>query len=116
MPQQQLEIATSLNGQATLIATRITSEDPYSFFSIFDTVLLVDNSGSIAGPLQREVSQALATIAPIIIKYNSDNINIYFLNYKSKDASKLFKGVIAIRYKGIKRAITITNIFKRVKL
>ncbi|KAH8791687.1 hypothetical protein BGZ57DRAFT_727644, partial [Hyaloscypha finlandica] len=60
----------------------------------------------------REVSQALATITLIITKYNSNSIDIYFLNYKSKDISELSKGIIAMRYKGIKRAIIITKIFE----
>lgn len=115
-PQQPLELAISSNRQAVLIAIGITSKDPYSFLSTFDTVFLVDDSGSIAGRSQCEVSQALATIALIVTKYNSDSIDIYFLNYKSKDTSKLSKGVVATGYRGIKRAVKITKIFERVRL
>jgi hypothetical protein len=114
-PQQPLELATSSNRQAALIATGITSEDPYSFLSTFDTVLLVDDSGSMAGRSWREVSQALATIAPIVTKHDCDGIDIYFLNYKSKDTGEPSEGVIATGYRGIKRAVTITEIFERVR-
>jgi uncharacterized protein YegL len=114
-PQQPPELATSSNGQAAPIATGITSEDPYSFLSTFDTVLLVDDSGSMAGRSWREVSQALATIAPIVTKHDSDGIDIYFLNHKSKDAGEPSEGVAATGYRGIKRAVTITEIFERVR-
>jgi hypothetical protein len=68
----------------------------------------------MAGRLWREVLEALTTIAPIVTKYNSDGIDIYFLNYKSKDTGKPSKGIAATGYRGIKHAITITKIFKRV--
>ncbi|CZR65328.1 uncharacterized protein PAC_15228 [Phialocephala subalpina] len=114
-PQQPPELATSSNKQAAPIATETIGEDPYSFLSTFDTVLLVDDSGSMAGRSWREVSQALATIAPIVTKHDSDGIDIYFLNHKSKDAGKPSEGVAATGYRGIKRAVTITEIFERVR-
>jgi hypothetical protein len=69
----------------------------------------------MAGRLWREVSQALATIAPIVTKHDSDGIDIYFLNHKSKDAGEPSDGVAATGYKGIKHAIKITEIFERVR-
>ena len=69
----------------------------------------------MASPLQYEVSQALATIALIVTKHDSDGIDIYFLNHKSKDTGELSEGVTATGYRGIKRAITITEIFERVR-
>jgi hypothetical protein len=70
----------------------------------------------MAGRSWREVLQALAIITPIITKHNSDSIDIYFLNHKSKDTGKPSEGVAATGYRSIKRAITITEIFERVRL
>ena len=69
----------------------------------------------MAGRSWREVSQALATIAPIVTKHDSDGIDIYFLNHKTKDAGEPSEGVAATGYRGIKRAVTITEIFERVR-
>ncbi len=70
----------------------------------------------MVGRSWREVLQALATITLIITKYNSNSIDIYFLNYKSKETSKPSEGVVATGYRGIKRAVTITEIFEYVRL
>jgi hypothetical protein len=69
----------------------------------------------MAGRSLCEVLQALATIAPIVTKYDSDGIDIYFLNHKSKDTGEPSKGVAATGYRGVKRAIKITEIFERVR-
>jgi hypothetical protein len=42
-------------------------EDPYAFLTTFDTVLLIDDSGSMAGRSWRETSQALSQLLLIII-------------------------------------------------
>ena len=91
------------------------AEDPYSFLGTFDTTLLIDDSGSMAGRSWREVSQALSTIAPIVTKHDSDGIDIYFLNHKSSNPGAPAEGVAAGGYRGIKRAATITEIFERVR-
>ena len=91
------------------------AEDPYSFLGTFDTVLLIDDSGSMAGRGWREVSQALSTIAPIITKHDEDGTDIYFMNHKSNDPGAPSDGVAAGGYRGIKRAATVTEIFERVR-
>jgi len=95
-------------------ATR-SGEDPYSFLGTFDTVLLIDDSGSMAGRGWREVSQALGTIAPIVTKHDEDGIDIYFMNHKSTNPGALSEGIAAGGYRGIKRAATVTEIFDRVR-
>ena len=65
--------------------TRSRGEDPYAFLTTFDTKLLIDDSGSMAGRGWREVSQALATIAPIVTEHDQDGIDIYFLNHSSSN-------------------------------
>ena len=90
-------------------------EDPYSFLASFDTILLIDDSGSMAGRSWREVSQALSTIAPIVTQHDSDGIDIHFLNHKSNDPGAPLEGIAAGGYRGITRAATITEIFNRVR-
>ncbi|TAQ84158.1 hypothetical protein B7494_g7508 [Chlorociboria aeruginascens] len=90
-------------------------EDPYSFLATFDTTLLIDDSGSMAGRSWREVSQALSTIAPIVTQYDKDGIDVYFLNHKSSDVGVPAEGIAAGGYRSIKRAETISDIFNRVR-
>ncbi|KAK2629161.1 hypothetical protein QTJ16_002264 [Diplocarpon rosae] len=90
-------------------------EDPYSFLGTFDTVLLIDDSGSMAGRSWREVGQAISTIAPIVTKHDSDGIDVYFMNHISSHAGSTSEGVAAGGYRGIKRAATVHEIFERVR-
>ncbi|KAF3929521.1 hypothetical protein ABW19_dt0203234 [Dactylella cylindrospora] len=57
------------------------ADDPYSFLRSFDTVILVDDSGSMAGGRWRQCAEALATVVPIVTYYDSDGIDLYFLNH-----------------------------------
>jgi hypothetical protein len=56
------------------------SDDRYTFLRTFDTVFLIDDSGSMAGRSWRETGEALEAIAPICTAYDADGIDIYFLN------------------------------------
>jgi uncharacterized protein YegL len=58
-------------------------DDKYAFLSSFDTVLVVDDSGSMAGAPWREVAEVLRSITPICTAHDSDGIDLYFLNHKS---------------------------------
>ncbi|KIN04301.1 hypothetical protein OIDMADRAFT_159700 [Oidiodendron maius Zn] len=91
------------------------AEDPYAFLTTFNTTLLIDDSGSMAGRGWREVSQALATIAPIVTEHDQDGIDIYFLNHISENPGSASEGVAPNGYRGIKRAETVTQIFERVR-
>jgi uncharacterized protein YegL len=62
----------------------ITSpEDPYAFLTSFDTIFLVDDSGSMAGKSWREVKAALRAIAPICTSHDANGIDIYFLHARN---------------------------------
>ncbi|CZT40258.1 uncharacterized protein RSE6_00133 [Rhynchosporium secalis] len=109
-------LGPELPPQATTSApTTSSGEDPYSFLSTFDTTLLIDDSGSMAGRSWREVGQALATIAPIVTKHDEDGIDVYFMNHKSPDQGSLSEAVAPGGYRGIKRAATVHEIFERVR-
>ncbi|KAK2762193.1 hypothetical protein FQN54_001202 [Arachnomyces sp. PD_36] len=58
-------------------------DSPYSFLAQFDTVFLIDDSGSMAGRSWRETSAALEAITPICTEYDSDGVDIYFLNHRN---------------------------------
>ena len=96
-------------------STHAGGEDPYAFLTTFDTTLLIDDSGSMAGRGWREVSQALAIIAPIVAAHDDDGLDLYFMNHKSADPGALNEGAAAGGFRSIKRAATVTEIFERVR-
>ena len=79
-------------------------DDPYTFLYTFDTIFLIDDSGSMAGSRWRETRDALEMITPICTAHDSDGIDLYFLN--SADAPK---------HHGITRKETVKEIFERVR-
>ncbi|ETI23988.1 hypothetical protein G647_05795 [Cladophialophora carrionii CBS 160.54] len=69
---------------ADLASTMQTGDDsPYAFLRTFDTIFLIDDSGSMAGRSWRETSSALAAIAPICTAHDPDGIDVYFLNHRN---------------------------------
>ncbi|KAH7108919.1 hypothetical protein EDB81DRAFT_895468 [Dactylonectria macrodidyma] len=60
-----------------------SAEDEYAFLSTFDTVFIIDDSGSMAGQSWCEVCDALLAITPICTSHDLDGIDVYFLNHKS---------------------------------
>lgn len=55
-------------------------DDPYGFLNDFDTVFLIDDSGSMRGRLWKEVEAALQVIVPICTARDVDGVDFYFLN------------------------------------
>lgn len=67
---------------APVPAQPIPSEDSkYAFLRDFDTVLLLDDSGSMAGSRWSELQLALESILEVILKWDTDGIDIHFLNH-----------------------------------
>jgi len=56
------------------------TEDALEFLKYFDTVLIVDDSRSMRGPLWKEAGQALAELAAVASQYASNGLEIQFLN------------------------------------
>ncbi|KAK0748547.1 hypothetical protein B0T21DRAFT_356764 [Apiosordaria backusii] len=78
--------STIRNPSPTPSATSIlsTPEDPYAFLSLFDTIFLIDDSGSMSSQNRwKEVKSALSSIAPICTAHDSDGVDVYFLNAKN---------------------------------
>ncbi|PKS12194.1 hypothetical protein jhhlp_001493 [Lomentospora prolificans] len=101
---------------ARSIASVITTpEDPYAFLSTFDTVFVIDDSGSMRGRSWREVREALRTITPICADHDSDGIDIYFLNHKSKLAADAKAGKAAGGYRGFKNPSAVEALFESIQ-
>ncbi|CDM38270.1 hypothetical protein DTO013E5_8693 [Penicillium roqueforti] len=60
------------------------SDSQYAFLGQFHTIFLVDDSSSMRGELWNEAKEAIAAIAPICTKYDSEGIDIYFINHRPK--------------------------------
>lgn len=82
-PQSNIDAppAYSPAKEGTMIpgAMETTSDSPYAFLTEFDTVFLIDDSGSMAGRSWRETAAALSAITPICTSHDADGIDIYFL-------------------------------------
>ncbi|KAK3117831.1 hypothetical protein LTR53_000380 [Teratosphaeriaceae sp. CCFEE 6253] len=61
------------------------ADDPYAFLDSFDTVFLIDDSGSMAGARWRDAANAIETITPICTAHDADGIDLYFLNHPDSD-------------------------------
>ncbi|GKU07660.1 unnamed protein product [Fusarium langsethiae] len=89
------------------------AEDNYAFLSTFDTVFIIDDSGSMAGRSWREVREALSTIAPICTSHDPDGIDVYFLNHRS---SAVGSGTQAPGgYYNIRDAKQVEHLFKSIR-
>ncbi|KKF93189.1 von Willebrand factor type A domain protein [Ceratocystis platani] len=73
--------------EARRIPATSTDDDPYAFLSSFDTVFVIDDSGSMYGSNWAETQEVLKAIMPICTSHDADGIDLYFLNYKSKNAA-----------------------------
>ncbi|OLN92055.1 hypothetical protein CCHL11_01635 [Colletotrichum chlorophyti] len=90
-----------------------TPEDPYAFLSSFDTIFLIDDSGSMCGRSWREVQGVLRAITPICTAHDDDGVDLYFLNHKTSASAN--GGKAAGGYYGIRRADTVEGIFTSVR-
>ncbi|KAF5024241.1 hypothetical protein F66182_3698 [Fusarium sp. NRRL 66182] len=68
---------------APSLSSITSAEDKYAFLSTFDTIFIIDDSGSMAGRSWREVREALSIIAPICTSHDPDGVDVYFLNHRS---------------------------------
>jgi Mg-chelatase subunit ChlD len=85
------------------VATHL-DDDQFAFLSEFDTVFLIDDSGSMAGRSWRETAQALQLIAPRCTKHDADGIDIYFLNAPDN-----------CEYRNIKSVADVQRVFSSVR-
>lgn len=96
---------TVING-----AMETTSDSPYAFLTQFDTVFLIDDSGSMAGRSWRETAAALSAITPICTTHDANGIDIYFLNHRNPNGGDNLGG-----YTNITTTAAVDQIFGQVR-
>lgn len=92
-----------------------TPEDPYAFLSSFDTVFVIDDSGSMAGRSWREVHAALNAITPICVAHDKDGIDVHFLNHRSSAPAEPRAGKAQGGYSNITDEAAVNRIFSTVR-
>ncbi|KAK2052396.1 hypothetical protein LY76DRAFT_341334 [Colletotrichum caudatum] len=92
-----------------------TPEDPFAFLSSFDTIFLIDDSGSMTGRSWSEAQEVLSAITPICTSHDDDGIDLYFLNKKTSDSGSTRTGKAAGGHYSIRRAETVHEIFTTVR-
>ena len=90
-------------------------EDKFAFLRDFDTVILIDDSGSMSGPRWSETRDALKALLPIVTKRDADGIDIYFLNHKSSDPGDAREGKAGTGYRNITSVRKVEAIFREVR-
>jgi uncharacterized protein YegL len=86
-----------------------TADSPYAFLTQFDTIFLIDDSGSMAGRSWRETKEALAAITPICTAHDEDGIDIYFLNNRNRNDPHLGG------YTNVTTTAAVETIFSQVR-
>ncbi|KXJ86741.1 hypothetical protein Micbo1qcDRAFT_152741 [Microdochium bolleyi] len=89
--------------------------DPHAFLSSFDTIFLVDDSGSMQGRRWEETRAVLKAIVPVCTAHDSDGVDIYFLNHKTKEGLDKAKGSAGTGYRGVTDPKRVQTIFDSVK-
>lgn len=59
---------------------RNTVENALDTLKKYDTVMIIDDSGSMEGPRWHEAREALASLAEIAARYDADGVDVCFLN------------------------------------
>ncbi|KAF2715683.1 hypothetical protein K504DRAFT_365965 [Pleomassaria siparia CBS 279.74] len=106
-PPYTTSTVSDLDNAAAPIAPPLVegeADDPYAFLRTFDTIFLIDDSGSMIGRNWRETGKALELITPICTARDADGIDIYFLNCPDSPT-----------YRNVNSAGRVGNIFQSVR-
>ncbi|XWW94830.1 hypothetical protein V2A60_002778 [Cordyceps javanica] len=96
--------------------------DPFAFLCNFDTVFLIDDSGSMAEPSfpgsqksrWTEVADVLRAVVPICTARDADGIDIYFLNHQKPGRALPPSARAPGGYYGIRDPEQVTALFHEV--
>ncbi|KAK5997152.1 hypothetical protein PT974_02505 [Cladobotryum mycophilum] len=88
-------------------------EDKYAFLASFDTIFVIDDSGSMTGASWRETEAALRAITPICTSHDADGIDLYFLNHRSSSRGSGEKA--SGGYYNINSPSTVERIFRDIR-
>lgn len=94
--------APAPQSNVTELSSASSDSDAYAFLKSFDTIFLIDDSGSMAGRSWRETAEAIEKIAPICTQRDADGIDIFFLNHPNT-------------FKNVTNAGTVVEIFQSVR-
>lgn len=110
-----LDVGTGRRGASPSpsLASITSAEDKYAFLSTFDTIFVIDDSGSMAGRSWRETRDALAAITPICTAHDPDGIDVYFLNHRSSSSGS--DGQAPGGYYNIRDAQQVERLFSSVR-
>jgi hypothetical protein len=86
------------------------TDSPYAFLSQFDTVFVIDDSGSMAGRNWRETAEALSAITPICTQQDADGVDIFFLNGRNPYGDDKLGG-----FSNVTIPANVEEIFRTVK-
>lgn len=111
------------------VPTVVTDDDPFEFLEDFDTVIVIDDSASMISPAKgnfemrqpqtwdqtrwNQVSDCLSAIVPICTRYDSDGIDLHFINRRSRTPAP--EGKPADGFYNITTAQGVRNIFSEVQ-
>ncbi|GAB7351776.1 hypothetical protein MBLNU459_g2351t1 [Dothideomycetes sp. NU459] len=73
------------------------ADSAYAFLGSFDTVFLIDDSGSMAGSRWRETAAALEAIVPVCVAHDADGIDMAFLNAPDSPRQRNLRTAAAVR-------------------
>ncbi|KAK6850541.1 hypothetical protein PG987_000175 [Apiospora arundinis] len=88
-----------------------TDNDEFAFLSSFDTVFLIDDSGSMAGRSWAEVGTVLKEIVPTCVAHDLDGIDVYFLNHKTAEKLDKASGKAGTGFRGVASASDVDVMF-----
>lgn len=89
-------------------------EDPLAILANFDTIFLIDDSLSMAKHW-KEAETAIAAIAPVCTKYDSDGVDVYFLCNVNKKEQDNTVGSAGTGYRNQRNAADVTKLFRKNK-
>lgn len=114
-PPPSHDVPRMTSPAASTTSTRTEKEDAFAFLSTFDTLLLIDDSGSMARRSWRETRIALSTLLPTVIANDVDGIDIYFLNHQSSHVGDPRQGIAAGGYLNVASVAEVERIFNSVR-
>ncbi|RYO88357.1 hypothetical protein DL764_008734 [Monosporascus ibericus] len=112
--QQQQARTTTASTRGGSSTAPVPAEDRYAFLSQFDTVFLIDDSGSMAGRSWRETRLALSAIVPICTARDEDGVDVYFLNHESAERRDE-GGSAGTGYRDVRTPEAVDALFQRVE-
>lgn len=75
-------------------------EDHYAYLARYQTVVLVDDSGSMYGERWYHAKNILAKMASVVARYDADGFDVHFFNHAASDLSNVTKQEIILQLFG----------------